>query len=334
MSQSYDVVVLGDLVPDVIVACADAPRFGQVEQVVEHAHLTLGGSGSITAAALAAQGVRVGLCAATGADPLGGLVRDLVAGFGVDVLPVPPRRDDATGMTVVLTRPDGDRALLTSLGALATLDGGDLSGVADVLQSARHVHVSSYYLQRRLQPHLPALLQAARERGATTSVDPGWDPDETWAGISAVLPHLTYLLPNAAEAARIAAAIGGVPLPDARRAARALATHGPTVVLKAGADGGVLVTADDEIQVAAQHVPIVDTTGAGDNFDAGFLAAVLDGEQPRAALARGVACGSIAVGGRGGTGRLANRDDATRAASRLLAAAIPDVPAPRPEEHS
>ena len=75
------------------------------------------------------------------------------------------------------------------------------------MRAARHVHVSSFFLQRGLQPGLPALLDAARAHGATTSLDPGWDPDERGRRRCPCSPSLDYLLPNAAEALALAQAL-------------------------------------------------------------------------------------------------------------------------------
>jgi sugar/nucleoside kinase (ribokinase family) len=317
VARAHDVVVLADLNPDVVVLCSDPPRFGQVEQLVDHARITLGGSGAITAAALAAQGVRVALCAAVGNDRLGALTTELVADLGVDVSGVVRRDTVATGMTVVLSRPDGDRALLTYPGTLAELTTDDVRRAGgDSVAGARHVHVSSFYLQRGLQAGLPELLRDLRDRGCTTSIDPGWDPAEQWRAIAGALPATSYLLPNAAEAACIAAALD----PDAARSS--------TVVTKLGAEGAQLTSPDGAVQVSAAPVPVVDTTGAGDNFDAGFIAALLDGCPPREALARAVASGSHAIGGIGGTGRLADAAQVRAAARALLDRDTDARPAP------
>jgi sugar/nucleoside kinase (ribokinase family) len=305
-----DLLVLGELNPDVVVACDGDVAFGQVEQVVERASIALGSSGAITAAAAAAQGLRVSFCGVVGDDPLGAMTVDLLAAQGVDVSAVVRRAGVSTGMTTVLTRPDGDRALLTYLGAMAELRAEDVA--ADLVAGARHVHVSSIFLQRGLQPGLNALLRDARDAGATTSVDPGWDPDERWTAARDVLGELDYLLPNAAECVHIAGATDSV-----LDAARELNERGPVIALKLGADGAALAGPDGIRVIRAEPAVPVDTTGAGDNFNAGFLAARLDGASLDDALARAVASGSISVGGWSGTGRMATRDEAVAAAARL-----------------
>ena len=138
MARANDVVVLAELNPDVVVTCSEPPRFGQAEQLVDRADITLGSVGAITAAALAAQGVRVGLCAVVGDDRLGELATELVADLGVDVSAVIRRATHAPpAMTVVLSRPDGDRALLTFAGTMAELTADDVRRAAGDAWRAR-----------------------------------------------------------------------------------------------------------------------------------------------------------------------------------------------------
>src|SRR5262249_27540949 len=137
------------------------------------------------------------------------------------------------GVTVILSRP-GDRAILTFPGTMAALDAADVH--PGLLATSRHVHVASYFLQTSLAPGLPALFQQARRAGATTSVDPNWDPHETWdSGIRELLGVTDLFLPNAEEATRI----GGVQ--DPREAARTLTAHGPLTAVKLGAAGALAI---------------------------------------------------------------------------------------------
>ncbi len=313
---SFDLLVLAELNPDLVVECgASDIAFGQVETIVDAATLTLGSGGAITAAAAAAQGCRVAIAGVVGDDEAGGLVVRRLIDLGVDVRGVVRRTDVRTGMTIVLNRPGGDRALLTYPGAMTALT-ADLVDPG-LLAAARHVHVSSPFLQTGLRPGLRDLLRCARERGATTSIDPGWDPADDWSAVLDLLPVVDHLLPNAAEAAGLARAAGLATTPAA---ARWLAANGPTVALKLGAEGGALISGDTRLRVCGVPVSPVDTTGAGDNFDAGYLTALLEGAPPAEALARAVATGAVAVTGVGGTGRLAGRDEIVQAATRLRVA--------------
>jgi sugar/nucleoside kinase (ribokinase family) len=167
--------------------------------------------------------------------------------------------------------------------------------------------VSSFFLQRALVPGLGELLARARERGATTSLDPNWDPSGTWdGGLRELLGELDVLLPNAAEAVRLTGE------PDPARAAAVLAASGPLVAVKLGAAGALAVRPGagragrwlrgEPVHVAAPAVsPRVDTIGAGDSFDAGFLAGWLERRELAGALALGCACGAHSTRAVGGT---------------------------------
>src|SRR5262245_9604624 len=166
VTMDLDILVLGELNPDVLVSAGEVDiRFGQVEQLVDRATITLGSSGAITAAAAAAQGLHVAVCGVVGADPTGGWPPALLAARGVDVSCVVRRAGHQTGLSVVMTRPDGDRAILTYGGTMSELSRADVP--ADRLRAARHVHASSFFLQRGLQADLPGLFEEARIAGAT-----------------------------------------------------------------------------------------------------------------------------------------------------------------------
>jgi ribokinase len=175
-----------------------------------------------------------------------------------------------------------------------------------LMRRARHLHIGSWFLLDHLRPDAPGLLAAAREARLTTSLDPNWDPAERWDdGLRESLPWLDLVFPNEAELTRI------VGTDDPETAAVALARSGrlgvagpgsgPMVVVKRGAEGAFAATADGVVaRVGAYPVTALDTTGAGDAFDAGFLASWLDGAAPIEALRAGAVAGALstlAVGG-------------------------------------
>jgi sugar/nucleoside kinase (ribokinase family) len=289
-----DLLVVGDVNADLVLRGGNlVPAFGQREQLVDHAELVLGGSGGIVAAGAARLGLRVAIAGCVGDDALGRAM--LAALDGVDVSAV-RMGAEPTGVSVGLARP-GDRAVLTALGALAEFRAEHVPEA--LLASARWVHVTSPFLQ----PGLDVAAVAARAAG-TASLDPGWDPYERW---ELAWEGFDVLLPNAQEAQRLSGE------DDVEAAARWLAAKGPTVVVKRGADGALAVGggADrpvpseagdrDVVRVAAPAVDPVDATGAGDSFDAGFLAARLAGEALAGALALGCACGALSTRAAGGT---------------------------------
>jgi ribokinase len=297
------VLVVGDANPDLVLRGDVLPRFGQAEQLLDAADLLVGGSAAITAHGFARLARPVALLAAVGKDALAGPLLAELAAAGVQLDQIIERSDQTTGLTVVLSRP-ADRAMLTHLGAIPSLTGQDVR-VAVCAARGRglcHVHVSSLFLQPSLARDLPAVLAEVRAGGATVSLDTNDDPARRWEGAGALLPHVDVLLPNEAEAAGLAAAVTGAPAADAGAAALALAERGPLVVVKRG-DEGALAALPDGTVLTAGPVPVdaVDTTGAGDTFDAAFLDAWLDAEPLERCLARAAMAGAAAVRAVGGT---------------------------------
>jgi sugar/nucleoside kinase (ribokinase family) len=292
VSDRLDILVLGDANPDVVLTGDVEPVFGQAERLVDEARLTVGGSGAIVACAAARLGLRVGFCGVVGGDPFGRFMREELGRRGVDLRGLVVDTDARTGITVVLARPD-DRAILTHAGTIGDLQASMIAPA--LLEGARHVHVSSYFFQRRLAPGLSEVFERVRASDATTSVDPNWDPAERWdGGLRDVLPLADVFLPNAAEATRIA----GVAELD--EAVVALAGHAGLVVAKAGAHGAVAAQGDRIVRAPAPAIDPVDTTGAGDAFDAGFLASRMAGDALERSLEIANACGALSTRALGG----------------------------------
>jgi sugar/nucleoside kinase (ribokinase family) len=313
VSDTFDLLVLGDANPDLVLTGDVEPRFGQTERLVDAARLTIGGSGAIVATGASRLGLRVGFCGVVGDDPFGRFLRDELERRGVDVGGLIVDAARPTGVTVVLARPK-DRAILTHAGTIADLR-ADLIDPAR-LELARHVHVSSFFLQRSLAPELPALFGRVRAGDATTSVDPNWDPSERWdGGLRDLLGHTDVFLPNATEASRIAG------IDELDDAVLALAERAGVVVTKDGADGALAAHGERLVRAAALAIDALDTTGAGDAFDAGYLASMLAGDPLERSLAIANACGALSTRAVGGVDAqptmdevltLLSRDDAGR----------------------
>ncbi len=293
---ALDLLVVGECNPDLILSGGDlVPAFGQVEKIVGDARLQIGSSAAIMACGAARLGLRTALLAVVGDDPLGRFMRAELDARGVETRHLVVSDSLATGVTVILDR-GTDRAILTAPGAIAALGEEHLD--AGLIASARHVHVASYYLQPRLMPAVPGLFATAHAAGATTSLDTNWDPSERFdGGIRASLAACDLFLPNDAEARRIA------DRPEVGEAAALLAGMAGTVAVKLGADGALLRCGAAELRAwPAGPVSVRDAVGAGDSFDAGLIAGRLLGFDDAAALALGVACGSLSTGAAGGTG--------------------------------
>jgi len=289
------VLVAGDANPDLVLRGDVTPRFGQAEQLLDEAALVIGGSAGITAHGFARLGRPTSLVAVVGADAFGERARQALEAGGVDTSAF--RVDPAvpTGLSVILSRPE-DRAILTLLGTIPALSADDVRAAVTAVAPA-HVHVSSYYLMNAdFLAALPAVFRELRAAGVSTSLDTNDDPAREWRHLSELLPHVDVLLPNESEAR----GLGGDQ--DPRSAATALAARGPLVVVKAGGDGAFAATPDGAlVDCPGTPVPVVDTTGAGDTFNAAFVDAWLAGRALEECLARGVRAGALAVGATGGT---------------------------------
>lgn len=270
LSVTADVLLAADMCVDLLLSGNVRPLFHQAEQLIGGYQLELGGSANIFASQLAKLGARVGVIGTLGADCLGefALMRLHELGVGTGRVRVDPAV--RTGLGVALIEAD-DRAILTYPGSLAAV-GPEL--FPEVLAGAcRHWHVASYFLLARLKPIWPEWLVRCRAAGITTSLDPNWDPENRWSGIRDLLPTLDVFLPNEAEALAIVGCL------DAREAALALCSAGPTVVVKRGARG-IIAAQQGRVwrePALAPVGPVVDSVGAGDNFDAGFMCGWLSG---------------------------------------------------------
>ncbi|MGW4473322.1 carbohydrate kinase family protein [Nonomuraea sp. NPDC004354] len=313
-TTDFDLLVVGDANPDVIVAGTPSTlAFGQREQLVDTGELVLGGSGAITACGAARLGLRTAFAGRVGADAAGDFVLDTLARHGVDVSAcvVDPARP--TALTVVLVR-GADRAILTAPGCLSD----PWQVPPSVLARAAHAHVSSFFLQPGLD--VAALFATARELGLGTSLDTNDDPAGRWEGLERVIPLTDVLLPNDAEAVAIAGSAGpaghadsaGPVGHDVPAAARVLAATGTLPVVKCGADGALAWTPDGALRVAAAPAPtFADAVGAGDSFNAGFLAARLNGLPLEDCLRLAVRAGTLSTRAAGGTAAQPTWEEAT-----------------------
>jgi sugar/nucleoside kinase (ribokinase family) len=291
--RRFRVLVAGELNPDAIVVGPDlAPEFGQVETLAADGVLTVGSSGAIFACGAARLGLATAYVGTIGDDAGGRFIVGELERRGIDTAACRVEEGRHTGLTVVISRGE-DRAILTAVGAMDALTAADVTDA--LLASAEHLHVTSPALQPRLRAGLSDLFGRARAAGLTTSLDPGWDPAGEWdEALGAALAATDVFLPNAAEACRITA------VDDPEAALEALASRVPTVVVKLGAAGAIAAEGEARARVAAPGVEVVDTTGAGDSFAAGFLRAGREGLPLEERLRIAVACGSLSTRGLGG----------------------------------
>ncbi|GAA2481507.1 carbohydrate kinase family protein [Winogradskya humida] len=296
-----DVLVVGDANPDLVLRGDVRPRFGQAEQLLTGADLVLGGSAAITAAGCARLGLNTTLLTALGDDVFGAITRQRLEERGVGLLLATTAPEIPTGLSVILTPDDDDRSILTLPGTIPALRPEDVTD--EHLAATRHVHVASLYLQPGLAAGLAGVFARARAAGVTTSLDTNWDPAERWDSITDILEHTDVFLPNANE---LRAVTGEQ---DVDKAAVMLVARGTTVVMKNGAAGARAWGPDGESSAPGRTVDVADTTGAGDSFNAGFLAGRLAGLPVAEAIRWAAAAGSLSTRAAGGTAAQATRAD-------------------------
>ena len=263
MSSQFDLLVVGEINPDIILHGANVvPTFGQVEKLVDQAALTIGSSSVITACGAARLGLKVAFVGVVGDDVYGRYLLNAMQERGIDTTHCIVDKHLQTGFTIILAKPDGDRAMLTYQGTIAALRSQQVS--QGLLTQIKHIHVGSYFLLDGLRDGLPSLFETAREHGATTSLDTNWDPKEHWE-ISSILPYCDVLLPNQAEAVELSGS------QDLDSAVTKLAGTVPTLAVKLGGKGGLVQQGDEMVRLRPYPVQVIDTVGAGDSFNAGFL---------------------------------------------------------------
>ncbi len=287
------VLVVGELNADLIFSgFSSLPQPGK-EVLAHDFSLELGSSSAICAAGLARLGTNVSFLGIVGADVLGRFCLDELMRRGVDISLVRVDPSLKTGITASFSAED--RALATFPGAIAELRASEID--ASVLTGFHHLHVSSYYLQRGLQPGLPGLFRTARQAGLTVSLDPGHDPDEQWSpGLADAVAHCNVLFLNEVELAGLSGN-GNV-----TEALRAVSNGNTIVVAKLGKRGCRALAAGRYYSADAIQVEAIDTTGAGDSFNAGFLHAWVRGLPLETCLECGSICGGLSTRKLGGCG--------------------------------
>ncbi len=290
------ITVIGNVNADLIVRdVSELPPPGE-EWEVDAVELRPGGAAANCGLALAALGETARVVGSVGRDRIGALLLEQLIAAGVATADVRIEQGQATGVSIAFEAPGRDRSFLTSLGCLATFDA---SAVSEDALTARLVLLGGYFLLPALRGSGAAdLLRRARAHGAMTCFDPGWDPvgwpPSTLGELAGILSSVDVFLPNGAEAAAIAGA------QDPREAARrlqAMLASGGWAIVKLGAEGCIAAGPEGaETASPAPTTTVVDSTGAGDAFNAGLLAAMREGADVPEALGFAVRVASAVVG--------------------------------------
>lgn len=264
---------------------------GQGGALLEQIRLAPAGPAGGTAVTLVKLGATAICAGAIGDDPLGDAMIALLERHGVDTAHLVRRPDVQTSASVLPIRPDGSRPALHVIGANASWTQDDVPW--DAVEQATHVHAGAPEITG---PELSArVLGHARENGAVTSADMLADGNpDVLAWVAPALAEVDHLLINDEQACGLSGR------DEVGEACAALRDQGPAVVVATcGADGAVLASAAGVERVPAVPVEVVDTSGCGDAFSAGYLRGLSLGHSLRDAAALGCATASQVAGGLG-----------------------------------
>jgi sugar/nucleoside kinase (ribokinase family) len=289
-----DISIVGEINPDLILYGIPRDLEEDRETLANGFTLTLGSSSAILAHNLSILGTRVALTSCIGSDIFGELCCRVLGAAGVELSRVVHAREGVgTGVTLILPLP-ASRRILTYPGAMFEMGIGHLD--IEYLATARHFHVSSLFLHRKLLPDIPALFLEMKRRGLTTSLDTNDDPAQKWgSSVEDLFPMLDILFCTEQELVRIAR------VNNLEGAVRSLSAKLPVLVVKRGAQGASVYANGVHRRVDSLSVTVVDTIGAGDSFDAGFLHQWLRGAPLDRCLAYGNVSGAFSVTRSGGT---------------------------------
>ncbi|HEV2400262.1 MAG TPA: carbohydrate kinase family protein [Candidatus Sulfotelmatobacter sp.] len=297
---SFDITIAGELNLDLILYGLPEQLVPERELIADRMMLTLGSSSGIVAHNVATLGSRVGFQSRIGDEHFGQIALERLKQGGVDVSRVRRGSSSTTGLTVILHHEQW-RNILTYMGTIAELRWEDLD--LDYLADSRHFHLSSYYLHRALRPRIGELFQFLKSKGLTISLDTNDDPEDKWeGGLDSVLKYVDVLLPNEREACKIAGT------DNFESAIQKLAQLVPLVAVKLGPKGAMAQRGSERFVQAPFKVTAVDTVGAGDSFDAGFLHEYVRGSDLNVCLASGNRAGALSVTRPGGTEAFRNSE--------------------------
>ena len=300
--KQYDIAAIGELNVDIILNQIESePEIGK-EKFAKQMTVTLGSSTAIFAATAAALGSKVCFVGMVGKDSFGDLVRTSLEAKGVDTKYL-ITGETPTGATICMSYGE-DRANLTYQGAMDVMGFDDID--KSVFDCAKHIHLSSLFMQSGLLRDIDKILDLAKEKGVTVSLDTQWDPMETWKlDYKNVLPKITVFMPNEKELMALThkenleAAIAEV-----------LPFLGCAMLVKCGSDGSILVRKDGSRVVlpAFLNKNVVDAIGAGDSFNSGFISAFVKGLSLEDCQITGNLTGAVNTTASGGTGAFVSLD--------------------------
>ncbi|MBS4172866.1 carbohydrate kinase family protein [Bacillus sp. FJAT-49736] len=283
------IFVLGELNVDLIFSGENITPEWNREKLVDQFEQVLGSSSAITACVLAGLGHHVSFVGVVGDDPFGHFCMDQLEAKGVntDYITVVPELK--TGVTLSLTTTN-DRALLTFMGAISKLTKEYLP--VNLYEMADHIHFGSYYLQQDIRSQWREIFAEAKKHHISTSFDTGWDPNNQWYkdDLLELLEFTDLFIPSEEELFHI------LNIHNVTDIKAHLPEKRGMVAIKRGGNGSLLIDHNANYTSAeAYKVNPMDTTGAGDSFNAGLITGFLQNKRGKELLQFANACGALAT---------------------------------------
>ena len=297
----FEVCVVGETNLDLILYGLPKDLVLDRELLASGLALTLGSSSAIFAHNLATLGTKVGLVSMIGGDPLGKIALERLVAADVDVAGVKRTSTDTlTGLTIALPYQQ-HRYILTYPGTMFEFAYSDVD--MSYVRSARHLHLSSFFLHRALRPRIADLFRETKAAGMTTSLDTNDDPEDQWdRDLRDVFQHVDICFVNEREIKKI------VHTDNLEDAIRSLAGLVRVVVVKRGSAPALCQIGNERWSRIPPAVQVVDDVGAGDSFDAGFIHQYLRGVKLEDCLAFANLTGAYSTTRQGGTEAFRDRD--------------------------
>lgn len=298
--KKFDAVVIGDANIDLVVAGLNQiPQPGQ-EIFVNNMTMHVGGGAALFAISLAKLGLDVAFNGVLGDDSYGHYVRGQFGQYGIDTSLIRTSKTSNTGITIAIN-PETDRSFITYGGSNMELEIRDLD-LAQIAQG-KHVHVTGYRGRRNHEEFI-AMAKLLKEMGMTLSCDVGWDDSGEWfKGVFDLMAYFDVFLMNETEAFHYTG------FDHIEESLRFMAKYSKHIVVKLGPKGAVAMKEGQITYHSAFPAEAVDTTGAGDSFNAGYIYGHLTGQNVETCLQYGNVCGALSVGAHGGSTGTPDKDE-------------------------
>lgn len=302
--KKWDAYIYGDVNIDLIVpGVTKFPNPGEEEEV-PYMNTFVGGGAALFALGLGKLGLHPVFQGKVGADSYGRMIKEEFGKVNVDNSLLVTDQKQNTGISISFTN-EKDRAFLTYRGTNSEIDIKSIE--LNQVKSARHIHVTGYSGRKSQDAYLSLLKQVKEIGDVTVSFDVGWDVSNEWYhGIYDLFPYIDVLFMNETESIHYGK------VASAEEAARSFGESCPLVVIKLGKKGSFAYNQGTFVKAVPYTVTAVDTTGAGDSFNAGFIYGYLNGYSMEACLKCGNGCGALSVTALGGNTGFPNQEQLRR----------------------